>query len=169
MPVFAVVVRRPRTDGGSDDNRIDLGGHRMLHVSRDEQEGANERSYRSAENASIRIAAANFLRGARLHLRRQNRRPDSNASLKRLSRDAPERLEVKSMRRSGSNHQFRVSERWYVTPDPLLAKQVESKLTHCFGCAYKFPIRLGCSKCSKPEQLSRSCNRPPNPIADSAV
>src|SRR5262245_6219223 len=89
MPVFAVVVRRPRTDGGSDDSRIDLGGHRTLHVSRDEQEGANERSYRSAENASIRIVAANFLRRAGLPLRRQNRRPDSNALPKRLSRDAP--------------------------------------------------------------------------------
>src|SRR5262249_31588124 len=89
MLVFAVVVRRPRTEGGSDDNRIDLGGHRTLHVSRDEKEGANERSYRSTENASIRIAAANFLRRAGLPLRRQNRRPDSNASPKRLSRAAP--------------------------------------------------------------------------------
>src|SRR6516162_11886070 len=42
MLVFAVVVRRPRTDGGSDDDRVDIGGHRMLHVSRDEQEAANE-------------------------------------------------------------------------------------------------------------------------------
>ena len=41
MLVFAVVVRRPRTDRGSDDDRVDIGGHRMLHVGRNEQEAAN--------------------------------------------------------------------------------------------------------------------------------
>ena len=48
----------------------------------------------------------------------------------------PKRLGVKSMRRSGSNHQFRVSERWYVTPDPRLQSRQGKTLTALFGVGY---------------------------------